>query len=47
LVSRQHLHDSIGPQLDIRRFEITMDDPVFVRRFERLGNLECDRQGFI
>jgi hypothetical protein len=29
---------------DVGRLEITMDDPLFVRRAERLGDLPCDRE---
>ena len=36
-----------GLHLDIRGLEIAVDDPVLVRRFERLGDLLGDRQGLI
>ena len=30
--------------LDVRGLQVSMDDPLFVRRFERLGDLRRDRQ---
>ena len=43
----EHLHDTVGRDLDVRRFQIAMNDPVFVRRFEGVADLTRDRQGFI
>jgi hypothetical protein len=43
----QHFHHAVRPQLDIRRLEITVDDAVFVRGFERLGDLFRDGQRLI
>ena len=40
----QHLHCAIRPQLDVRGLQIAMDDALFVRRFQRFGNLPGDRQ---
>jgi hypothetical protein len=34
-------------QLDVRRLEIAMDDALLVRRFERVGDLSCDRQRLV
>ena len=39
----QHLHSAIWTQLDVRGLQVTMDDPVLVRRRERVGNLSRDR----
>jgi hypothetical protein len=33
--------------LDVRGFQIAMDDVLLVRRFERLDNLPCDWQRFV
>jgi hypothetical protein len=38
----QHLHRAIGRQLDIRRFQVAVNDAAFVRRFERIGDLLRD-----
>ena len=43
----QHLHRAVGPHLDVRGLEIAVDDPLLVRRFERLGDLLRDRQRFV
>ena len=43
----QHLHRAVTPHLDIRGLEIAMDDPLFVRGFERLGDLLRDRQRLV
>ena len=43
----KHLHGAVGPHLDVRGLEIAMDDPLLVRRFEGLGNLLRDGQGFV
>jgi hypothetical protein len=43
----QHLHGAVGAELDVRGLQIAMDDPLLVRRFERVGNLPGDRQGLI
>ena len=36
-----------GAHLDVRGLEIAMDDPLLVRRFERLGDLLRDGQRFV
>ena len=36
-----------GTHLDVRRFQIPMDDPLLVRGFQCLGDLLGDGQGFI
>ena len=43
----EHLHRAIGPHLDVRGLEIAVDDPLLVRRFERLGDLLRDRQRLV
>ena len=43
----EHLHRAVGPHLDVRGLEIAVDDPLLVRRFERLGDLLRDRQRFV
>ena len=40
----QHLHAPVGRDLDVRRLEIAMDDALFVRVLQRLGDLPRDRQ---
>ena len=36
-----------GADFDVRGLQIAMDDPLLVRRFERLGDLFRDRQRFV
>ena len=43
----QHLHRAVVADLDVRRLQIAMDDPLLVRRFERLGDLLRDRQRLV
>ena len=43
----EHLDRAVGPQLDVGRLQIAMDDALLVRRFERLRDLLRDRQGLI
>ena len=38
---------AVSPHLDVRGLQIAMDDPLLVRRFERLGDLLRDRQRFV
>jgi hypothetical protein len=40
----EHLHRDVGPHLDVRRFEIAVNDPLSVRRFKRVRYLLRDRQ---
>ena len=35
----EHLHRAGGGELDVRRLEIAVDDPLLVRRLQRLGDL--------
>jgi hypothetical protein len=35
----QHLHRAIRPHLDVRGLQVTMDDSLVVRGFERFRNL--------
>ena len=43
----QHLHRAIRSHLDIRGFQIAMDDAVFMRGFERVRDLARDRQRLV
>jgi hypothetical protein len=43
----EHLHRAIGSQLDAGGFQITMDDPLLMRGFQRRGDLPRDRQCFV
>ena len=43
----QQLGDAAGHDLHVRGLEVAMDEPVFVRRLERVGHLACDRQDLI
>jgi hypothetical protein len=40
------VHGAVLSHLDVGRLQIAMDDVLLVRRFERVGDLSCDRQGF-
>jgi hypothetical protein len=41
----EHFHRAVGPQLDVGRLEIAMDDALFVRRFKRERDLLSDAKG--
>ena len=43
----KHLHRAVGSQLDVRGLQIAVDDPLLVRRFERLRDLLRDRQRLV
>ena len=43
----EHLDGAVGAELDVRRFQIAMDDAGLVRGFERLGHLLRDRQRLV
>ena len=43
----QHLDRSVGADLDVRGFQIAVNDALLVRGFERLGDLSGDRQRFV
>ncbi len=43
----QHLHRAVTSHLDVRGLQIAMDDPLLVRRLERLGDLLRDGQRFV
>jgi hypothetical protein len=43
----QHFNGSVGSQLDVRRFEIAMDDALVVRRFEGFRDLLRDGQRLV
>ena len=40
----EHLDDALGRDLDVGGLQIAMDDALFVRGFERLGDLARDGQ---
>src|SRR4030095_13869979 len=40
----EHLDVAVRRQLDVRGLQVAMDDPLLVRRFERLGDLTRDRE---
>ena len=42
----EHLDRAVAAQLDVRRLEIAVNDPLLVRSGERLGDLSRNRQGF-
>ena len=43
----QHLHSAVLSHFDVGRLQIAMDDALLVRRFERFGDLSCDRQRLV
>jgi hypothetical protein len=43
----EHLHRAVGPDLDVGRLQIAMDDAVFVRGLERVGDLLRNREDFV
>ena len=43
----EHLHRAVRSHLDVCGFEIAMDDPLLMRRFERLCDLLRDRQRLV
>ena len=43
----QHLHDAIGPDLDVGRLQVAVDDAGVVRGFERQGDLMRDGQRLV
>ena len=43
----EHLDRAVGPDLDVGRLQIAMDDALLVRGFERLGDLPRDGQRFV
>ena len=43
----EHLDGVVGGDLDVRRFQIAVDDALFMRRFERVGDLASDREGLL
>ena len=40
----KHLDDTLDGDLDVRRLQVPMNDPVLMCRFQRLGDLPRDRQ---
>lgn len=42
----EHFHRAVRPDLDVRRFQIAVDDAALVRGFERVGDLPRDGQHF-
>ena len=43
----QHLDRTVSSELDVRGFEIAVDDAVLVCRLERFGDLPGNRQRFV
>ena len=43
----QHLDLPFGREGDVGRLEVTMDDPLLVRRFQRIGDLPGDTHGLV
>ena len=43
----EDLDRAVGRELDVRGFQIAMDDAALVRGFERVGDLSRDRQRFV
>ena len=43
----ENFHRAVNADLDIRRLQIAMDDPLLVRCFEAVRDLPGDRQRFI
>ena len=43
----QHFDHAVRADFDIRGFQIAMNDPALVRRFERVRDLPRDRQRFV
>ena len=43
----EHLHRAVGADLDVGGLQIAVDDPLLVRRFERLRDLLRDRQRLV
>jgi hypothetical protein len=41
----QNLHNAVVSDLDVGRFQISMDDALLVRRFECAGDLSRDGKG--
>ena len=39
----EHLRDAVRSQLDVGGLQISMNNPLLVRRLQRLGHLSCDR----
>ena len=43
----EHLDGAVVTHLDVAGLQIAMDDPLLVRRVERLGDLSCQRERFV
>ena len=43
----QHFHRAVGADFDIRGFQIAVNDPLLVRRFEGVGDLLGDGQRLV
>ena len=43
----QHLHHPVGPQLDVGRLQIAVNDALLVCDLERFRDLPRDRQCFV
>ena len=40
----EDLDRAVGPNLDVGRLQVAMNNPLLVRRFEGVGNLSCNAQ---
>ena len=43
----EHLHRAVFANLDVRGFQVAMDDPLLVCGFERVGNLLGNGERFV
>ena len=43
----EDLDDAVGPDFDVRRLQVAVDDALLVRGLERVGDLPRDFEGFV
>jgi len=43
----EHLHRAVGPELDVGRFQVAVDDALLVGRLQRFGDLLCDGERLV
>ena len=43
----QYLRRAVGPDLDVRRLQVSMNDAFFMRRFEPVGDLDKQRDNLV
>ena len=43
----EDLDDAVGPDFDVRRLQVAVDDALLVRGLERVGDLPRDSEGFV